>query len=52
VAIMMEAGAEKCRYINAYALAVNSKGETKEISLDQIYELAQPLGEHITRAEY
>jgi hypothetical protein len=34
VAIIMEAGAEKLRYLQGRALAVNADGETAEISLD------------------
>lgn len=52
VAILMEGGAEKHRYIIGWALAVNSKGERKEVSLEDIYEQAAQLGEHVTRAEY
>ncbi len=36
VAVMVEAGAEKLRYVTGYALAVNSKGETESVSLDCI----------------
>jgi hypothetical protein len=52
VAVLMEAGAEKHRYIIGWALAVNSKGEHEEIGLGAIYELAKELGDHITKAEY
>jgi len=52
VAIIMEAGAEKLRYIAGFAAAVNSKGETREVTIQEIYERAKPLGEHITQAEY
>src|SRR5213075_3124435 len=38
VAVLMEAGAEKCRYVAGWALAVNSKGETRHVSLEDIYE--------------
>ena len=52
VAVLMEAGAEKCRYVANWALAVNSKGETRRVSLEDIYELAGQIGEHVTEAEY
>lgn len=55
VAIFISAGAEKLRYISGWALAINSKGETKEIALDHIYDWAKTLTtkpEKITRAEY
>ena len=53
VAIIMEAGSEKCRYVNGFAIAVNNKYEVKHISIDQIYDLASELGSNpITRAEY
>jgi hypothetical protein len=52
VAVLMEAGAEKCRYVAGWALAVNSKGETRQVSLQDIYDLARQIGEHVTKAEY
>jgi hypothetical protein len=52
VAVLMESGAEKCRYVSGWALAVNSKGETRHLSLQDIYELARQLREHVTEAEY
>lgn len=52
VAIMMEAGAEKLRYVNGYAIAINNKGERKDISLNAIYDLAKELGTEVTLAEY
>ena len=48
VAILMETGAEKYRYLIGYALAVNSKGETREVNLSKdIYTLAQELGDKV-----
>jgi hypothetical protein len=41
VVIMMEAGAEKLRYIVGVAQAVNSKGEFLTVSIDDIYELVK-----------
>ena len=52
VAVLMEVGNEKLRYLCGYATAVNSKGETASLSLDGIYRLAGKLGTNITRAEY
>ena len=52
VAVLQEAGAEKMRFINGYAIAINNKKETKQINLDDIYALAKELGKNITRAEY
>ena len=52
VAILMEIGSEKLRYLCGYANAVNSKGETVGITLEGIYALAGKLGSNITRAEY
>ena len=52
VAILMESGSEKLRYITAIATAVNNKGDTVRLSLESIYEAAQVLGPNITRAEY
>ena len=55
VAIFMEAGAEKLRYINGYAEAVNNKGEHQEISLMDIYDRINELTdtpENVSRCEY
>ena len=53
VAIFMEAGAEKCRYINGWATAVNHTGEYVNISLMDIYKLAkEKFGIKPTLAEY
>lgn len=54
VAVILEAGAEKLRYINGYAIAVNARGESVQIFLDDIYQLAERQfpGEQVTRAEY
>lgn len=41
VAILMEVGNEKLRYLIGHAVAVNSKGKTTEIDLSMIYELAE-----------
>ncbi len=52
VAVMLEAGAEKMRYITGYAIAINSSGNQVSISLSDIYESAKSLGNNITKAEY
>jgi hypothetical protein len=52
VAVMIESGAEKLRYITGYAVAVNSKGKVVSVTLDDIYKKAMRLGKNITRAEY
>lgn len=52
VAILMECGAEKLRYCTGFAWAVNSKGERREVSIHEIYKLAQELGSTITPCEY
>ena len=52
VAIFMEAGAEKLRYVCGYAEAINNKGERRSINLNHIYELASELGSNITDASY
>ena len=53
VAVLMEVGAEKLRYVTGYTVAVYSNGETVQISLDDIYEkAAKAFGADVTRAEY
>lgn len=52
VAVFVEVGAEKMRYLTGFALAVNSKGEETRMDLGEIYERAKSLGEEITCAEY
>jgi hypothetical protein len=52
VAIIMEAGHEKLRYVSGYAMAYNNKGEEEFVSLNHIYEKAMWLGKNITDAEY
>jgi hypothetical protein len=52
VAVLMEVGNEKLRYVSGTATAVNSKGEIAHLDFDSIYELALVLGPNITRAEY
>jgi len=52
VAVLMEVGNEKLRYVCGSAVAVNHKGETAIVSIDDIYQAALKLGSNITRAEY
>lgn len=52
VAVLMEVGAEKARYVTGWALAVNERNEQRYVNLDSIYELAQELGENVTTAAY
>ena len=53
VAIFLEAGAEKLRYITGNALAIAWTGEITEIDLTDIYELvAKKYGIEPCRAEY
>lgn len=52
VAIVMEVGHEKYRYLSGYAFAVNNKGEVRDINLDSITELARELGDNITSVSY
>jgi hypothetical protein len=55
VAILMEAGAEKKRYVSGFAFAVSPKGQVLRIALSDIYDLAQKqfgLGMKVTPAEY
>jgi hypothetical protein len=52
VAVIMECGAEKHRYLGGFAGAYNNKGETKTITLGDIYGLATNLGSNITEAYY
>lgn len=41
VVVFMEAGAEKLRYINGFAVAYSWTGEAVSIGLNNIYEMAQ-----------
>ncbi len=52
VAIFMEAGAEKYRYVSGHAIAINAAGDTCQVGLSDIYELAAQLGDSVTPAEY
>jgi hypothetical protein len=50
VAVFFEAGAESLRYLTGWALAINSQEQTVKINLDDIYALAELLGDEITLA--
>jgi len=53
VAVFMEAGAEKMRYISGWSTVVNHKGETVDINLDCIYSMAfEKFGVQPSKAEY
>jgi hypothetical protein len=52
VAIVQEIGFEKMRYFVGYSIAMNSKGKTRDISIDAIYKRAKKLGEHMTEVMY
>ena len=41
VAVLIEVGAEKLRYLVGCAVAVNWKGEVEWLNLDRIYDLAE-----------
>ena len=54
VAIAQEIGYEKMRYLNGYAVAVNSEGKQVEVVLQDIFQAARNagLGDLMTGAEY
>lgn len=55
VAIFLETGAEKLRYLVGHAIAWNNWGEYRMIDINQIYQLARELTDRpddITCAEY
>ncbi|WP_263359911.1 hypothetical protein [Acidicapsa ligni] len=56
IAVLMEVGAEKLRYLTGAAFAVNSKGRVVDVTLSDIYRKAARLFRipevEITRAEY
>ncbi|MBC2593537.1 hypothetical protein H5P28_04605 [Ruficoccus amylovorans] len=52
VAILLEIGSEKLRYLVGVASAVNCRGEQVYVDLDAIYKKAGKLGDVVTRAEY
>lgn len=52
VAIVMEVGYEKLRYLIGVAHAVNAAGEMVDVDLDEIYSRAASLGQHRTSCTY
>jgi hypothetical protein len=53
VAVVVEIGSEKMRYLNGYACAVNSKGKRIQVALTDIYKWAkETFGIEPTMAEY
>jgi hypothetical protein len=52
VAILMEVGNEKLRYVSGSAVAVNNQGKSVLLNLGTIYQKARRLGNNITLAEY
>ena len=54
VAVLLEIGAEKLRYLHGHAIAIDAHGESVEVTLDAIYALADQRfpGKEVTRAEY
>ena len=53
VAIIIEIGAEKLRYLHGHALAINASGETVTVQLADIYNIAATkLKGEITHPEY
>jgi hypothetical protein len=52
VAIVMEVGYEKMRYLIGVARAVNAAGEMVEVDLDEIYARAAALGPRRTSCTY
>jgi hypothetical protein len=53
IAVRVQAGAEKLRYICGFAEAINHQGKTCHVSINSIYDLAaKELGGEVTVAEY
>lgn len=54
VAILQEIGAEKLRYLVGYTVAVNHRGETLSVSIDEVYQKVHEAGwgEHVSTATY
>ena len=54
VAVILETGAEKLRYLHGHAIAINAQGDLVQIALDDIYNLAAQRfpGKEVSRAEY
>ena len=52
VAVLMEVGNEKLRYVSGSAVAVNNQGKFVSLNLGSIYRTARRLGKNLTLAEY
>jgi hypothetical protein len=52
VAVFMEVGHQKLRYLFGNAVAINASGETRQVDLTDIYRLAAQLGPSLTHATY
>lgn len=52
IAIMMECGAEKLRYISGFSIAINSKGIKESVNLSDIYDKTEKLGKYQTTVEH
>ena len=53
VAVVMEIGHEKMRYLSGWAVAFNDRGDRVQLSLDDIYDLAlRAFGTKPTEASY
>ena len=52
VAVFMEVGSEKMRYLAGDTVAVNSAGDSRRVSLSDIYGAAKSLGATVTDASY
>lgn len=54
VAIIVEAGHDKLRYVQGYAVAIDHTGRTVEVSTNDIYKLAETAfpDAEITKAQY
>lgn len=52
VAVFIEIGSEKLRYLSGIAEAINHEGKRKRITLDDIYKQAEKLGTNVTEAMY
>lgn len=52
VLIWMHVGHEKLRYLVGYTVAINNKGETHKIDINDIHEQALILGKNVTQCTY
>lgn len=52
VAVVISVGSEKYRYLAGDAIAYNNKGETRTVSIEDIYKVAEDLGANRTHASY